>query len=106
MLPGVLKPILEIEIPRNSRARIYPTMIALQEVYRRKPEIVDLVFDDLLRYYSYSSNDIIDPILEELLTPSTNMAVETFESEVGAPGMTAMAPQTYRLTNYKIIKLV
>ena len=89
MLPGILKPILEIEIPRNSRARIYPTMIALQEIYRRKPEIVDLVYADLLRDYSYSSNDIIEPILEELLPPSTNMAVETFESEVGAPGMTA-----------------
>ena len=89
MLPGILTPILEIEIPRNSRARIYPTMIALQEIYRRKPEVVDLVLADLLKDYCYSSNDIIDPILDELLPSATDMAVETFESEVGAPGMTA-----------------
>ncbi len=77
MLPEILKPILEIEIPRNSRARIYPTMIAHQEIYRRKPEIVDLVFAGLLRGYSDSSSHIIDPIFEEMLPSSTNMTVET-----------------------------
>ena len=72
MLPGILTPISEIEIPTNSRSRIYPTLIAPQEVYKRKPEVVDLVFNDLLQDDTHSSNDLIEPILEDLFSSDYN----------------------------------
>jgi hypothetical protein len=89
LLSGFLTPIDEIEIPVNSRSRLYPTLIALQEVYKRKRDVVDLVFEDLLTDYAHSTNDIIDPILEELLPECDTPAEALCDSAFGAPGMTA-----------------
>ena len=88
MLPGILTPISEIEIPRNSRSRLYATLIGLQEIYKRKKDIVDLVWADLLGDYENTSNDLIDPILEELGV-GTSFSADEVELNSGAPGMTA-----------------
>jgi hypothetical protein len=65
LLPGILTPIQEIEIPTTSRSRLYPTLISLQEIFKRKRDVVDLVYEDLLKGYLHTTNDLIDPILEE-----------------------------------------
>jgi IS5 family transposase len=92
MLPGILTPIDEIKISLNSRARIYPTLIALQQVYKRKQYVVELVYQDLLNDYVNTTNDLIDPILDELIEDNT--FVDDSEkgsvcADSGAPGMTA-----------------
>ena len=91
MLFGILTPIDEILIPTNSRCRLYPTLIALQEIYKRKREVVDLVYEDLLTDYAHSTNDLIDPILDELLptVSGDESNPENTDSGFGAPGMTA-----------------
>jgi len=91
MLFGFLTPIDELLIPTNSRCRLYPTLIALQEIYKRKRNIVDLVYEDLLKDYTHSTNDLIDPILDELLPSSGEFEGNATEAEstFGAPGMTA-----------------
>jgi transposase, IS5 family len=91
MLSGFITPIDEIEIPTNSRARIYPTLIALQEIYKRKQDVVELVYQDLLRDCAQTTNDLVDPIIEDLLVSesSTKPSFDEVCAEFGAPGMTA-----------------
>jgi len=89
MLSGILTPIDQIQIPTNSRSRLYPTLLALQEVFNRKKQVVDLVFEDLLKDYAHSTNDIIDPILEDVLPSAGSIGSAPSDSEFGAPGMTA-----------------
>lgn len=90
MLFGVLTPIDEIVIPSNSRCRLYPALVALQEIYKRKRGIVDLVYKDLLKDYINTTNDLIDPVIDELLPMSSSVQPATgSDSEFGAPGMTA-----------------
>jgi transposase, IS5 family len=89
MLPGILTPISDIEIPKNFRSRLYATLIGLQEIYKRKRDIVDLVWVDLLNNYENTSNDLIDPILEELGVVDQSARDVDEELKSGAPGMTA-----------------
>ncbi|MBF0199047.1 MAG: hypothetical protein HQL32_15125 [Planctomycetes bacterium] len=89
MLEPFLIPIDKIEIPTNSRSRLYPTLIGLQEIFKRKPDIVDLVLKDLLADYSHTTNDLIDPILDELIVPRPSLEDHVSASDYGVPGMTA-----------------
>jgi len=72
----------------NSRARLYAALIGLKEIYKRKKYIVDLVFADLQSNYVNSSNDLIDPILDELGI-SNIKSDPCIDQDFGAPGMTA-----------------
>jgi len=89
MLFGMLTSISDIEIPKNVRSRLYMTLIGLQEIYKRKRDIVDLIWDDLSKNYENTSNDLIDPILEELGV--VDQSADDIDEELtsGAPGMTA-----------------
>ncbi len=89
MLFGMLTSISDIEIPKNVRSRLYMTLIGLQEIYKRKRDIVDLIWDDLSKNYENTSNDLIDPILEELGVVDQSAGDIDVELTSGAPGMTA-----------------
>jgi transposase, IS5 family len=83
-----LRPIDEIEVPAITRSRLYPTLIALQEIYKTNKEMVNLVYEDLLSDYSHTTNDLIDPILFEYIGLPNDVSDNSDES-LGAPGMTA-----------------
>ncbi len=83
-----MKKINELEIPIDSRHRIYPTLIALQEIYKKRSDIVDLVYTDLLSDYHHTTNDLIEPILSELMD-GFEVSLPNTDEYAGAPGMTA-----------------
>ena len=80
--------ISEIEIPTNSRNRIYPALITMQELYKRKRVVIDSVYSDLLKEYSNTTNDVIEPILSDFFTDSEDYQQECSKN-LGASGMTA-----------------
>jgi len=80
--------IAEIKIPTDSRHRIYPMLIAMQEIYLTNKGVVDLVYADLLKNYSNTTNDVIEPILSDFLEGYKEEPLPTIEN-LGASGMTA-----------------
>ena len=80
--------ISEIEIPTNSRNRIYPALITMQEIYKRKRSVIDSVYSDLLKEYSNTTNDVIEPTLSDFFPDSEDYPQENFKN-LGASGMTA-----------------
>lgn len=80
--------IAKIVIPTKSRHRIYPALIGIQEIFNSKRAVVDLVYADLLKDYSNTTNDVIEPTLSEFFEGFEDSSIESFEN-LGASGMTA-----------------
>ena len=80
--------IAEIEFCAKSRHKIYPMLIGIQEIFKSKREVVDLVYADLLKDYSNTTNDAIESTLSEFFGDFEDSLEGSFEN-LGASGMTA-----------------